>query len=274
MAQNGHAHIHLRILVARPLGQAHGATGNGALGNKDDRRILALAEPSVNQFFQLVNLGGYFGNDSRLGTRGDGAVQGEESRFASHDLDEEQARVTACGVADAVHTPHDGVQCRVIADGVVGTGQIVVDGARKAHDGEVKLAGKLAGAAQRAVAADHHQRVNAVFLDNLIGLLTSFNSPELLATRGLEDSAAVVHDAGNILGLQVNDLIFYQAPVATVDALNLKTVINRGTRHRADCRVHAGGVTSRSQYANSLDCCHNLFSFNDVLGAKVAFFLK
>ena len=59
----------------------------------------------------------------------------------------QQALVAACGIADAVHAPHDGVQCRVIADGVVGACQVVVDSARQSHDGKIKFAGKQAGTA-------------------------------------------------------------------------------------------------------------------------------
>ena len=117
----------------------------------------------------MVDLGCNFRNQCCLSSRGNGSVQGEESGFAAHDLDEEEALVAAGRVADAVHTPHDGIQCRVIADGVVGATQVIIDGARNSHNGEVKLAGKLPGAAQRAVTSDDYQRVDAVFLDVVIG---------------------------------------------------------------------------------------------------------
>jgi hypothetical protein len=83
----------------------------------------------------------------------------------------------------------------------------------------------------------------------------------------------VVHDAGNALGLQVDDLILYQAPIAAVDAFHLESVENCRAGDRADCRVHAGGVASRSQYADSLDCCHDVsvFGFEDI-GKDKAFF--
>ena len=179
-----------------------------------------------------------------IGAGGDGTVQGQESRLATHHLDEEQTLMAAGGVADAVHTPHDGVQCCVIADRVIGTCQVVVDGAGYSHDGEIKLAGKLAGAAQRTVTANDHQRVDAMLLDDLISLFAAFHRLEILATGGLQDGTAMVHDAGNTLGLQVNDLIFYQTPVAAVDAFYLKSVVNCRSGDRADGSVHARRVAS------------------------------
>ena len=66
------------------------------------------------------------------------------------------------GVADFVDTLHDGVQGGVVADGGVSSVEVVVDGAGKAYDGEIEFVGEDAGAAERAVAADHHQGIDAV----------------------------------------------------------------------------------------------------------------
>ena len=67
----------------------------------------------------------------------------------------------------------------------------------------------------------------------------------------------MMEDVGNIMGLEVHNLIFYQALVATVDAFDLKAIVDCCTGHGADSRVHTGGITTRCQYADSLDCCHN-----------------
>ena len=140
---------------------------------------------------------------------------------------------------------------------MVGATQVIIDGARNSHNGEVKLAGKLPGAAQRAVTSDDYQRVDAVFLDVVIGLLTALDSLELLAARRLEDGASVMDDVGNVLGLEFHDLVFNQTLIATVNAFYLKAVVDSRTGDRTDCRIHAWSITARGQYADCLDFCHN-----------------
>ena len=51
-------------------------------------------------------------------------------------------------VADAVHTLHDGVHRRVVADSGVSAIKVVVDGSRQTDNGEVELHTEVPGTRQ------------------------------------------------------------------------------------------------------------------------------
>ena len=93
-------------------------------------------------------------------------------------------------VANLIDTLHDGVHGSVVADGHVGAGKVVVDGAWESDDRDVILLGEDAGSCDRTIAADHYKGINAVLLHVLIGELASFRRLEVLGTRRLEDGAS------------------------------------------------------------------------------------
>ena len=65
-------------------------------------------------------------------------VQGDVAAVAAHDGDEAGALVGIAGLAHAVDALAGGVQGGVKADGVIGIGQVVVDGARHADGGDAQ----------------------------------------------------------------------------------------------------------------------------------------
>ena len=66
----------------------------------------------------------------------DARVQRDVPGIAPHDLHNTAAVVALCGVAQLVDHFHSGIHGRIIADGVIAAGDIVVDGARKPHTGD------------------------------------------------------------------------------------------------------------------------------------------
>lgn len=67
------------------------------------------------------------------------------------------------GIAQAVDRFHHGFQRGEVTDGVVGTGDIVIDGARQT-DAREAFFRQAFGAHVGTVATDHHQRVDAAIL--------------------------------------------------------------------------------------------------------------
>ena len=63
----------------------------------------------------------------------------------------------------------------------------------------------------------------------------------------LQDGAAMMDYVGNVLGLQVNNFILDKALVAPVNAFYLEPVKDGRACHRANGRVHAGGIAARRQ---------------------------
>ncbi len=166
-------------------------------------------------------------------------------------------------VADLVDALHDGVEGCVVADGGVCAEEVVVDGAGEADDGEVELVGEDAGAGERAVAADYHERVDAVAAQCVIGELSSFGGLELLATGGLEYGAAALYDVGDVGCGELDDFVGHQPAVSAVYAFDFESGEYGRACDGADRRVHAGGVTSGGQYSYAFYFCHGLVLFLD-----------
>ena len=164
-------------------------------------------------------------------------------------------------VAQLVDRLHDGVQRRVVADGRVGAAQVVVDGARQPHNRDVVLLCEDVGTGQRAVAADDHQCVDAGRHHVLIGRLASLCRHELLAAGRLEDCAALLDDVADAAGFEFDDFIEHKALVATHNALDREALEDGRAGDRADCCIHAGGVASRGENADTIDASHNCRSW-------------
>src|SRR5690606_6440635 len=88
---------------------------------------------------------------------------GEIAAVAAHDLHHRNPVVGAAGVAQPVDGFHRHVQGGIKADGELGAGNVVVDGAGNADAGKAHF-GQAHGAHVGAVAANHHQGVDAVLL--------------------------------------------------------------------------------------------------------------
>ena len=132
-----------------------------ALGDDDDKVALAGAL-GLNDLVEDVALHIKFllRQQHSHSTGGDGDVQGDIACVAAHDLDDAATVVALGGVAQLIDHLERGVHRRIIADGVVGAGNIVVDGAGQADHRDAAVC-QLTGAAVGAVAADDHQRIDA-----------------------------------------------------------------------------------------------------------------
>ena len=205
VSENRHTHIVLRIFILHALGETHCATGNRAFGNKDDRGVFALAESVLDEFGKLVHLGGDFRDNCGFGTRSNSAVEGEESGIASHHLDEEQALVRSGGVADFIDTLHDCVEGGVVSYCCVGSVQVVVDCSRQTYDGHIKFGGEHSCTRQRAVSTYHHESVDFLSFQCLIGLFSTFGGFKFRATGGFEDCTTHLDNIRYVLSLEFYD---------------------------------------------------------------------
>ncbi len=159
-------------------------------------------------------------------------------------------------VADFVDTLHDGVQRCVIAYGGIGAIKVVVDCTGQTDDWKIEFVGKYTGTGKRAVAAYHHQSVDAVTHQYVVGQLTAFGSGEFFTTGGLEYCAALLYDIGHILGAEVNNFVCDKTTVTAVYAFYLKTSENSGAGNGADSGVHTGCVAAGGKYTYTFYFCH------------------
>jgi len=199
-----------------------------------------------------------------------GSVEGEEAGVASHHLDKEKALVARGGVAYLVDTLHYGVQRRVVAYGGVGAVQIIVDSAGQTDYGEVKFVGEYAGAGKRTVASYHHEGIDFVASDNIVGQLASFGCLEFHTTGRLEYGAALLYDIRYILGAEIHYFVGDKPAVAAIDTFYSQPAEYCRTGDGADCGIHTGGVASGSKYAYTLDFCHGRKMLASKLSDKVS----
>ena len=110
-------------------------------------------------------------------------IQRQMPCVSAHDLDDRAALVGLHGIAQTVDCLHGGICRGVVADGVVGADDVVVDRRRDADDADALL-GKLLKTTERAVAADAD---NAVQPQKLAGCRCA-----LLPVQGAEFFALAV----------------------------------------------------------------------------------
>ena len=136
--------------------------GDDPLGHDDDPRGLAAALFLPQPFHDLIDLERQLGNQRRIGAGGQRGVNGDLPAVPAHHLDQEQALGGIGGVADLVDGFGGGPDGAGEADADVGARKVVVDGAGTADDAAFPVLAELDAAAERAVAADGDQVVDAV----------------------------------------------------------------------------------------------------------------
>ena len=181
------------------------------------------------------------------------------SRPASHDLDHVAARVGFAGVAEPVHHLHDCIHRGVEADGIVGRGDVVVDGAGNA-DGRDPVVGKVCRAAERAVAAAGNDAVDVIFFAGSDGLRHALRRFEFKAAVGIKNGAASCDDVAKVgRGGKKLHIVVNESLVSLINAVNLDAAGERGSRRGADDGIHAGRVAAGGQDADSSEIFHMFF---------------
>ena len=229
----------------------------GALGDDDDEVLFAglLGElhPVQNVAFQIVGALGDQGGD---GAGGNTHVQGDVAGVAAHDFHHAAAVVALGGVAQFIHHLHRGVHSGIVADGVLAAGDVVVNGAGNADAGDPQI-GQSLGAAERTVAADDNDRVDAQLLAHFGALFLALLGLELKATGGIKNGAAAVDDLGNAPQVHLIGLTVQQTVESALDSDHPHAVAQGGTHNGAHSSVHTRRVAAAGKYANRLDfLCH------------------
>ncbi|OPZ95806.1 MAG: hypothetical protein BWY72_01954 [Bacteroidetes bacterium ADurb.Bin416] len=147
----------------------HGATCFLTFSHQHDAAVFGFTESLFNHFLQLVHFCGNFRNDGRFGSRGDGSVQSQETGVPAHNLDEKEAFVRGCSITDLIHCVQYGVQGCVITDGGISAINIIINGTWQAYNGVVKFGRENAGACQRTITTNHHQGINLLLNQGIVG---------------------------------------------------------------------------------------------------------
>ena len=125
-----------------------------AFGNKDDRAVLALADTAADECSKLVHIRLVLRNDGSLGSCSDSRVLCEEAGITAHHLDEEDAVVGVCGVADLVHAFHYRIEGSVVAYRGIGAVKVVVNRTRETDARDIVLGSYHLRSCKGAVSSD------------------------------------------------------------------------------------------------------------------------
>ena len=259
MPEDGDAGFEFRIFMHKTVGIIMGTSGPVflALGYQNDRTVLALADSAPDECRQLVDVGLVLRNDGSLGTGGNGGVLCKETGIPPHDLNEENTVMRVCRVAYLVDAVHDGVERRVVSDGIVRSIQVIVNCARQPDTWDIILRGDDLRPRKGTVPSDDYKRIDTVCLYVFIRLGTSFLIHEILAAGRTQDCAAAVDDAADAFRCKILYFVIDEAFPAPIYAFHFPAVVNRGSCHGSNCRIHSRRVTSRCQHPYCSYLCHN-----------------
>ena len=146
------------------LGDDVAVLGRRALGDDDDRERPAAALAAAQVLADLLDVERALGHEDRVGAAGHAGVHGDPAGVAAHDLADDHAVVRLGGGVQAVDRVGGDLHGGLEAERVVGAGEVVVDRLRHADDVDA-VVGQPLGHAERVLAADRDQPVEAVLLE-------------------------------------------------------------------------------------------------------------
>ena len=186
-------------------------------------------------------------------TRRQTDIERQMSRVSAHDLDDRAALVRLHGVSETVDSLDGGVGRGVVADGVVGADNVIVDGCRYADNADALL-GKLLEAAERAVAADADNAVESQKLARGRCALLTLYGAELFASCRIEHCAAAVYNVVDAVFIEPDKIAVDEPIESAPDADAVDAAVDGRADDRADGCVHTGRVAAGGEHADSLDC--------------------
>ena len=159
-------------------------------------------------------------------------------------------------IADAIDVFNGRVERCVVSDRRVGAKEVVVDGARRADHGIPVLVVQLRGATKRAVAANGHERVDAVLFQVPGRPGAAFFGAEFLRARALQDGSAGLHNVRHRAAVHLDEVALDHALVAAADANDVDVARQCRADDGAQTGIHAGGVAATRVHAETLQVLH------------------
>ena len=259
MAEDRDARVEAQHLVnaLADLGAASGAFSD------DDHEMRVAGKSGLTDAVDDVALKVHalFGDEHGRCAGRKADIERQMARVMAHDLDDGAAFMRLHRIAQAVDGFDSRIGRRVVANGVFGADDVVVDGRRDARHGNALLA-QLDKAPEGAVAADTDDAVQTQQLAGRGRLLLALQRAEFLAAGGVEHRAAAIDDMRNAVCRQLDKVTVNQAVIAAADADALDPAESGGPHDRAHSGVHARRIAAGGQDADPFDCIlHNKDSF-------------
>ena len=179
--------------------------------------------------------------------------------------------MAVCRVANFVNALNHRIAGRVVANGVVGAKQVVVDGPRNSDNGNRVFLKKFVGAGKGSVSANHHEAFNALCTKVGGGFGAAFRAAKGMASGGFQHGSALRKNVAHAFAVKRNKVRFDKAVVAAVDPKAFQAIETRGANHRANGGIHARRISSRGQYCNAFHRFTKIvFALGKVTGTLVS----
>ena len=156
------------------------------------------------------------------------------------------------GITQFIDGLYGSVHSRIVANGVLTAGNIVVDGARQTDAGN-SLVGQCTGPHKGSVTTNNHQRINAQFLAAGQALGLPVLRLELQTTGRIQNRAAAVNNFRHAANVHLIAFAVDQAIVTALNAHHAISLTDTRTHNGANCRIHAGRVTATGQNTDCFD---------------------
>ena len=209
---------------------------------------------------------GNLGDEDGVGAAGDAGVQRDPAGVAAHHLGDHHAMVRFRGGVQAIDGVGREADRGVEAEAVGGLDDVVVDGLGHADERDAAL-GELVGDGQGAVAADHHQAVQAQLVEHVDAALRVVAlavarldrvEERVAAVDRAEDRAADAQDAGDVLRHQdAVPVRLDEAVEAVLEAEAGDAVVVGRLDHGANDRVQPRGVAAAGEYSDTPNRFHS-----------------
>ena len=256
MTQDRHTHIELRELLAYTVCIIKRATLR-TLRYDNDTTLLGFTNTTLHKLGQLVDIGRVFRNNSSLRTTCNSAVLCQEASITTHHLYKEDALVALSSITYTVYTFYNRIHGSIVTDGIVCTIKVIVNRSWKTNTADIKVARQIHSTSKRSVSADNNKCIDFFFLYGLKSFLTTFVSHELLRAGCLQNSSTRTNNTTYIFSCKSLDLVINQSVVSTKNSFYRIAIIDGRAGNGTNSRIHTWCVSTRCQYTNRFNLCHN-----------------
>ena len=234
----------------------------GSLGHRDHAEVGAACLARPDGLGDGVDGVGDLGDQDDVRPARDARAQGQPARLVAHDLGQDHPVVAVGGGVEPVDGVGGDLQGGGEPEGVVGVGDVAVDGLGQVHHRDARLR-QAQRVLRGAAATQHHQAVEISLLHDVLDggngvddLAAHAHAVHLVAA-GPEDGAADGEDPRQRFRAELETSVLGQAahPVAETDQFHAVSADHR-LAQSADGRVQAGGVAARGQDTDAFRAAH------------------
>ena len=227
----------------------------------DDAEARAEFVARADALRDLLSVERDLGDQDHVCPAGESGVERDPPRVSTHHFHHHHAVVCFCRRMQAIDRFRREAHRRIESEGVGGFDDVVVDGLGNADEADASLE-EFVRDRERAVAADHDQRVKLQLvehLDTALGIIALATAgidgirEGISAVGGAEDRAADPENAGDVpRGQKPRSVRLDESIKAVLDAEHLALAIDGRFDDGADHGVEAGGIAAARHHPDAL----------------------